>query len=70
VAPPPPWRFIGRISDGDEVQALLATPQALRVVRENETLDADWRVQRIGDQAVELLWLPSAQPVRLPWVAS
>jgi hypothetical protein len=70
TAPPPAWRFIGRITDAGSVRAMLATPQHLRVVAEQEALDADWRVESIGEQAVELLWLPGAQRVRLPWAAS
>jgi hypothetical protein len=66
-APAPAWRFIGRIAEGGNVRALLLTPQQLRVVAEQEALDGEWRVQRIGEQGVELLWLPGSQPVRLAW---
>lgn len=69
-APAPGWRFVGRIADGAAVRAMLVTPQQLRVVAEQELIDADWRVERIGEQGVELLWLPGPQRVRLAWAAS
>lgn len=69
-APVPAWRFVGRITDGAAVRAMLVTPQQLRVVAEQEALDAEWRVERIGEQGVELLWLPGDQRVRLAWATS
>jgi hypothetical protein len=68
-APALPWRFIGRIDDGPLQRAMLATPQQMHVVAEGDTLDGRWRVQRIEAHAVELLWLPTAQTVRLAWEA-
>lgn len=68
-APALPWRFIGRIDDGPLQRAMLATPQQMHVVAEGDTLDGRWRVLRIEAHAVELLWLPTAQTVRLAWEA-
>lgn len=68
-APALPWRFIGRIDDGPLQRAMLATPQQMHVVAEGDTLDGRWRVHRIEAHAVELMWLPTAQSVRLAWEA-
>lgn len=69
-APAPAWRFVGRIADGGSVRAMLLTAQQLRVVSERDLIDKDWRVERIGEQGVELLWLPGEQRVQLAWAAS
>lgn len=69
-APTPAWRFVGRIHDGTAVRAMLLTAQQLRVVAEKEALDAEWRVERISEQGVELVWLPGDQRVRLAWASS
>ena len=69
-APAPAWRFVGRIHDGTAVRAMLVTAQQLRVVAEQESLDTEWRVERISDQGVDLIWLPGEQRVRLAWASS
>jgi hypothetical protein len=69
-APPPPWKLVGRIVDEGRTQALLATPQRVLVVGEQQPIDADWRLERLGEQGAELLWLPGEQRVRLAWAAS
>jgi hypothetical protein len=69
-APTPAWRFVGRIQDGTAVRAMLLTAQQLRVVAEQEALDAEWRVERISDQGVVLIWLPGEQRVSLAWASS
>jgi hypothetical protein len=61
---------VGRIHDGTAVRAMLLTAQQLRVVAEKEALDAEWRVERISEQGVELVWLPGDQRVRLAWASS
>ncbi len=61
---------MGRIHDGTAVRAMLVTAQQLRVVAEQESLDTEWRVERISDQGVDLIWLPGEQRVRLAWASS
>jgi hypothetical protein len=65
--PPPPWRYIGRISEGGWPRAMLATAQQLQVVAESDTLDGRWRVARIDADAVELRSLTGERAVRLGW---
>jgi hypothetical protein len=65
--PPPPWRYIGRISEGGALRAMLATAQQLQVVAESDTLEGRWRIARIDAEAVELRSLTGDRSVRLGW---
>ena len=57
-APPFPYQLIGRLSQTGQVQALLGSDQRSLAVKAGDTIDGQWRVQSIGDDSLELLWLP------------
>lgn len=71
--PPPPapqapalaYRWIGRLDDAAGRSVMLASPQRALLVREGDVIDEQWRVQRIGADRVELLWLPGQLPRQL-----
>ncbi len=64
-APPFPYQLIGRLSQAGQVQALLGSEQRSLAVRAGDTIDGQWRVQAIGDDSLELLWLPGPLPQTL-----
>lgn len=67
AAPAAPFRYTGRITEGGQRRALLISPLGTLVVAEKESLDGQWRVDRISDDALLLTWLPGNQPQRLPF---
>jgi hypothetical protein len=44
---------------------MLVSPQRSLLVAEHELIDGQWRVERIADGQVDLLWLPGSQRGRL-----
>lgn len=61
-APPFPYQLIGRLVQAGRVQALLGSEQRSLAVQAGDTIDGQWRVQAIGDDSLELLWLPGPLP--------
>lgn len=64
-APPPPappplaWRYVGRIVEAGTVRAILVhASQGTAVVGVSDMVDGQWRVERVREDAVELIWLP------------
>lgn len=64
-APPFPYQLIGRLVEASGPQALLGAEQRSLAVKVGDTIDGQWRVQAIGDESLELLWLPSQLPQTL-----
>lgn len=64
-APPFPYQLIGRLVQSGRVQALLGSELRSLAVQVGDTIDGQWRVQAIGDDSLELLWLPGPQPQTL-----
>jgi hypothetical protein len=66
-APPPefPYRWIGRLDDGDVAQALLSGPQRSIGARAGDVLDGRWRVDRVDTSRLELTWLPTGDAVAI-----
>ncbi len=64
-APPFPYQLIGRLSQAGQTQALLGSDQRSLAVKAGDTIDGQWRVQSVGDDSLELLWLPGPQPQTL-----
>jgi hypothetical protein len=65
AAPPLPYRLMGRIVDNGRQRVMLVGARQTLVVGEQEVVDQQWRVERIGEQQVELLWLPGGLPQSL-----
>lgn len=64
-APPFPYQLIGRLVQAGRVQALLGSEQRSLAVQAGDTIDGQWRVQAIGDDSLELRWLPGPLPQTL-----
>jgi len=64
-APPFPYQLIGRFVQSGRVQALLGSEQRSLAVQAGDTIDGQWRVQAVGDDSLELLWLPGPLPQTL-----
>jgi hypothetical protein len=63
-APPVPYRFVGMVTRGSEVEYALAKSDVLVWVKEGETLD-DYRVEAITPGTVTLLHLPLGERTTL-----
>lgn len=64
-APPFPYQLIGRLVQAGRVQALLGSEQRSLAVQAGDTIDGQWRVQAVGEDSLELLWLPGPLPQTL-----
>jgi hypothetical protein len=59
IAPPFPFRFLGKIVEQDhEPKLFLTRGDNLRTVSPGETLDGKYRIDAIGESAVEVTYLP------------
>jgi hypothetical protein len=67
--PTPPYRLMGRITDEGRQRVMLVGLRQTLVVGEQELVDAEWRLERIEPQAVQLRWLPGDKLVRLAFVS-
>lgn len=63
AAPPFPYKWIGRLEEGESAQALLSGPQRSFGARAGEVLDGRWRIERVAATKLELTWLPTGDPV-------
>jgi hypothetical protein len=70
VAPPLAYRYVGRIFEDGRQRAMLVSLERSILVAERELIDGQWRVERIGDNEIQLLWLPGALPGRLAFASS
>lgn len=58
VAPPVPYRFAGMMLKGGEVEFMVAKGDLVFPVKVGDTLDGTYRVESIGAEGIELLYLP------------
>jgi hypothetical protein len=58
VAPPVPYRFAGRVLRGAEEEVLVSKGDLVLPVKIGDTLDGLYRVEAIGADRIELLYLP------------
>jgi hypothetical protein len=59
VTPPPvPYRFAGRVLKGSEEEILVSRGDLVFPIKAGETLDGTYRVESIGADRIELLYLP------------
>jgi len=59
MAPAFPYQLIGRLSEGDVEQALLAGPNSTLAVKAGEMIDNQWKVESIGPTGLTLVWQPA-----------
>jgi hypothetical protein len=70
VAPPLAYRYVGRLVEDGRQRAMLVSPQRSILVKERELIDGQWRVEHIGDEEIQWLWVPGALPGRLAIASS
>lgn len=58
TAPPLPFTYMGRYEDPPKLLVILASGNKVYTVSEGEVIDGNYRVDRITDSAVELVYLP------------
>lgn len=58
VAPPVPYRFAGKVLRGSEEEVLISKGELVFPVKAGETLDGLYKVQSIGSDRIELVYLP------------
>lgn len=67
TAPPLPFRFMGRLTeDGGKPQVYLVNGDQLHTVREGDTIDGVYKVQRLERSEMTLVYLPLNQQQILP----
>ena len=71
VAPPVPFTAVGsiqgkRIADGNTLAFLKDAADIIRIVRVGDDIDGKYKVQKITDQHIELLYLPLGKLQLLP----
>jgi hypothetical protein len=58
TAPPLPFTFMGRYDDANKAVVMLVKGDRLYTVSEGDVIDGTYRVDRISDKSVELMYLP------------
>jgi hypothetical protein len=61
TAPPLPFTYMGKLISGNDVAVFLTQGERNLVVREGETIDSSYRVERIAEGAITLTYLPLNQ---------
>jgi hypothetical protein len=64
-APPFPYKWIGRLEQDGSAVALLDGPQRSLGASAGQVLDGQWRIDRVGEERVEITWLPGDERVAL-----
>lgn len=67
VAPPIPFDYIGKMVDDATTIVFLRRQDRNYVVRAGDTLDGTYRVEKVGDDALELVYLPLGARQALPF---
>jgi hypothetical protein len=60
-APPLPFTYMGKLVEGDNVAVFLSQGERNLVVRQGQTIDSIYRVERIAESAITLTYLPLDQ---------
>jgi hypothetical protein len=58
VAPPLPYRYAGKVITEDGEKVLLAKGEILIPIKPGDTLDGAYKVEAIGPELIELVYLP------------
>ena len=58
TAPPLPFQFVGRLDDRSDLQVFLQSGEKIYVVRKGDVIDETWRIERISDKELRLVYLP------------
>jgi hypothetical protein len=57
-APPLPFKYLGKVMEGDEIQVFLSLADRNYIVKPGENIDSQYRVDEVSDHAVILTYLP------------
>ncbi|PTR23227.1 hypothetical protein [Pseudomonas sp. GV085] len=66
TAPPLPFQFVGRLDDRSDLQVFLQNGEKIYVVRKGDVIDKTWRIERISDVELSLVYLPLHVSQTLP----
>lgn len=66
TAPPLPYKYVGKITEGEITRVFLSKAENNYIAKAGERLEADYRVDRIKDDAIELTYLPLGVKQTLP----
>lgn len=66
TAPPLPFQFVGRLDDRSDLQVFLQNGEKIYVVRKGDVIDDTWRIERISDEELSLVYLPLRLTQTLP----
>ena len=66
TAPPLPFQFVGRLDDRSDLQVFLQSGEKIYVVRKGDVIDETWRIERISDEELSLVYLPLHLAQTLP----
>ena len=58
TAPPLPYKYVGKITEGEITRIFLSKAEDNYIAEVGKRLEADYRVDRINDDAIELTYLP------------
>jgi hypothetical protein len=62
--PPPPsppplqFKYLGRVTEGDETRVFLALAERNYIVKPGENIDSQYRMDEVNDHAITLTYLP------------
>lgn len=68
--PPMPYRYAGKLVQGDRLSVLLSKGDTVFPIQQGETLDGAYRVESIGETQITLIYLPLRHKVSIPVVSS
>jgi hypothetical protein len=60
-APPLPFKYMGKMVSGDDVSVFLILGQRNLVVHEGDTIDSNYRIERIAESSMTVTYLPLQQ---------
>ncbi len=58
IAPALPFKYIGKLIEGDVVKIFLLKGEALHIVSEGDTVDKHYQLKHVGEQQLSWLYLP------------
>ncbi len=61
TAPPVPFKYLGKSNEGGQWQVFLARNETTYIVRENESLETQYRIEKINPPTMTLIYLPLNQ---------
>ncbi len=68
-APPLPFAYLGKLVDEATTTVFLAKQDRNYIVRAGDTIEGTYRVEKVGDDALVLVYLPLKARQTLPFVA-